>query len=408
MILLIMVILLTLFSILLLWQFLGYPLTMEFLARYHRSKEFDDTYLPFVSIIVPTFNEEKSIGKRIDNLRSLDYPYDRYEILIVDSGSQDKTVSISEIKAAEKTSPSVKILREKERRGKASAINFGQSVANGEIIVVTDANCIFNKDVLKKIIPYFKDPSVGAVGGRFVVLNAGENELASSTQFYWEIEAIMRMGESKLDSACLFHGELNAWRKGIVRADERMISEDLDMAIQIRKKNYRIEYEPDAIVYEPAPTTIKDQIKQRKRTSVGTIQCIHKHLRYLLIPCDYYRAIIFPSHKTLVMLSPFFALGIMFLYILFIIIGRLDIVIIHVVSMIITASLLFIAFLQLKKTIIKRTCNQQFSDSIRNGTFIHRIISYIFLNEYLILLAWKDYLLKRYSVLWEKVESTRN
>ena len=83
------VILLYLISFAIIWQFVGYPSLMAVVAIRARPKEKDSSYQPFVSIVVPTYNEEKVIEKRIKNLFELDYPKDKYEIIVVDSGSTD-------------------------------------------------------------------------------------------------------------------------------------------------------------------------------------------------------------------------------------------------------------------------------------------------------------------------------
>ena len=281
------VVLLYLISFTLIYQFVGYPLLMGLIASRSNSESKDYSCKHFISIIVPTYNEEKVIKSRIENLLNLSYPKNKYEILVVDSGSTDDTVKIFDdlMKKYNFPFPHIKLVEEVERMGKASAINFGKKYAEGEIILVTDANSIFDKNVLTEIIPHFKNQDVGAVGGRYCVSNP-ENPLALSESFYWDLEYIMRRGESALDSACLFHGEINAWRKNIVDADTKMLSEDLDMCIQIRRKGYKIKYEPNALVYEPSATTPNDQIKQRKRTSIGTIQNIFKHF-------DYFKTLLF-------------------------------------------------------------------------------------------------------------------
>ena len=172
------------------------------------------------------------------------------------------------------------------------------------------------------------------------------------------------------------------------------------MCIKIRRKGYKIEYEPEARVYEPSATTPEDQIKQRKRTSTGTIQNIFKHLNYFLPPCDLYTLLIFPSHKTLTMFSPFILLTIPILYIATWDIG---IVIPHFVLCLFIFAGMLALLMSLKSRLIK--------NDGRNSTFpissIPKIVYYVLLNEYLILLAWKDFIFRRYSVLWEKAESTR-
>lgn len=397
----IIIILLYLLSFLLIWQFVGYPSLMAIVALKSKPKNKDYSFQPFVSIIVPTYNEEKVTEKRIKNLFELNYPKDKYEVIVVDSGSTDSTTEIVE-KLTEKHNPSeptFRLVEEEERKGKASAINFGKKHAKGEIVLITDANSIFDKNVLKEMVPHFKNTKIGAVGGRYCVANPA-NQHAASESFYWDLEYMMRRGESALDSACLFHGEINAWRKDLVDADTKVLSEDLDMCIKIRKKGYKIEYEPEARVYEPSATTQEDQIKQRKRTSIGTIQNMFKHFGYFLPPRNLYSFLIFPSHKSLAMLSPFILLAIPILYIAA---WDIRIVITHFVLTLLIFGGMFALLMSLKSKLTK-------GERMKSGLSISsmpNVLYYVLLNEYLILMAWKDFIFKRYSVLWEKVESSR-
>ena len=374
---------------------------MALIARRNNPEPKDYSYQPFVSILVPTYNEENVIEDRIKNLNHLNYIKDNYEVIIVDSGSNDCTREIVGSKIKENAGkPQLKLVIEKERRGKASAINYGKKHARGDIILVTDANSIFERNVLKEMMPHFSNPKIGAVGGRYT-LPEFNSIITSSNQFYLDIEYIMRKGESALDSACLFHGEINAWRKNIVDADTGIVSEDLDMAIQIRRKKYKVEYEPQAINYEPAPTSIGEQIIQRKRNSIGTIKNIFKHFDYWLFPRDMYSLLIFPSHKGLVMFSPFILAAIPILYFLIL---DLQIIVTHIILVLTIFTLLFLTLYNLKSKIIKSNNNLKSEFSFRS---LPKIMFYVLLNEYIVLLAWKDFIFRKYSVLWDKVESTR-
>lgn len=389
-------------SFLLIWQFVGYPLLMAIIALRSKPKNKDYSFQPFVSIVVPTYNEEKVIDKRITNLFELVYPKEGYEIIVVDSGSSDNTVGIvNDVirKCGGECKPHLRIIEEGVRKGKGSAINLGKKHARGEIVLVTDANSIFDRNVLREMMPHFKNPKVGAVGGSFVVLNP-DNPLTASASFYWDIDCIMRKGEAILDSLWAFDGELNAWRKDLIDADTSMLGEDMEMSVRIRRKGYKIEHESDAVVYEPVPTTVEDQIRRRKSNSIGTLQTIFKHLGYFLLPRDLYSLLIFPSHKTLVMFSPFILFAILILYA---VTWNAKIVITHFVSTLCFFVVIFALLMFLKSKLIKdEGMKSSFSISSIPG-----IIYYVLLNEYVILLAWKDFIFKKYSVLWEKAESTR-
>lgn len=398
----VIIVLLCVFSLLIIWQFLGYPSLMGFIALWGNPKKKDYSYEPYVSIIIPALNEEKVIEKRIDNLLQLDYPNEKYEIIVVDDGSTDNTYQIVEelVKKHETNSePHLKLVKAMERKGKASAINLGKQHAQGDIMLVTDANSLFNRNVLKEMMPHFENPNIGAVGGRYVVSNP-ESKLASSESFYWDLEYIMLRGESALQSACFFNGSINAWRGKIIEADNKVLSEDLEMAIQVRRAGYRIQYEPEAVANEPGATTSVDQIKQRKRTAIGTLQCMFKHRVYFLLPRDLYSLLIFPSHKGLAMVSPFTLSAIPILYI---IVRSSTIIIPHLVATILAFVLMFGILMLLRARLMKpekRTVRASIPS-------IFKTAHYVLLNEYIILLAWRDFLFGRHSVLWEKAESTR-
>jgi poly-beta-1,6-N-acetyl-D-glucosamine synthase len=389
--------LLVLFTLTLIFQFLGYPLLMSRYLKRRKVEVKDYLFQPLISVIVPTYNESNMIGRRISNLLSQNYPVDKFEIIIVDSGSKDDTLSIA--RGFEKKFDNLKVLDEGVRKGKASAINFGKKNALGEIILVTDANSIFNDDALREIAPHFKNPDVGAVGGCFVLTNS-ENKLVSSSSFYWNIESLMRRGESNFDSACTFHGEINAWRRDIVNADPKSLTEDLDMAIQIRRLGYRIVYEPRAIAYEDGPTNAKEQIIQKKRTTLGTIQSFFKFKKYLWLPNDKYSGLIFPAHKTLQIFSPYLLFGILATYLSSLFLHQFAISVTYLLVTLPISIILLLALLnQLAK--IKGSAHRKSSVGLR------KVACYVILHELIIILAWKDFFLGKYTVTWQKAETTR-
>lgn len=392
------------FTILVFWQFLGYPLFMAFI--YKRRKRYlldkDYSYQPFISIIVPAYNEGRMIKRRIENLLSQDYPKDQFEIVVVDSGSTDTTLEIA--RGLEKINANVRVLEEGERKGKASAINLGKSYAKGEIILLTDANTFFDVNVLREIAPYFKNPEVGAVGGRFVLSNV-ESKLVRASSFYWELESLMRRGETTLDSACLFHGEVNAWRKDDVEANISSVAEDLDMAIKIHRQGYKIVYEPDAIAYEAGPTTKREQIVQKKRATIGTIQSFFKHKRYLWFPVDKYSWLIFPSHKALQIFSPYLLLGVLVTFTALLVLHQFVISIAYILTV---AALFSLSLTILNRELSGIRASHNPAGKAASPGDLLNILSYVLLHEYIILLAWKDFVFGNYTVAWEKTESTRN
>lgn len=395
------VFLLFLFSSLLIWQFVGYPLLMAIVTYTSKPHAKDYSYEPFVSILVATYNEESVIANRLSNLAELDYQKNKYEILVVNSGSVDKTSKIVKefINNPKFVGHSIKLIEENERNGKASAINLGVKASRGDIILIADANSLYDKSALRELISCFKDPRVGAVSGRYVVSNCCKG-IPASEGFYWEIESIMFSGESCLDSISTVTGTISAWRKELVNFNKETLSEDLDMTIKVRSKGYKVKYEPKAVVFEPSAVTAEDQIKQRKRICIGTIQNFFLHTHFFLLHPNLFTSFIFPSHKVLTMVSPFLFLSIIFLYIVS---WNLKVIFCHFLINVLIFSVMFICLMFLKSKILKdNNASSGFSVSS-----IPRIIRYVLLNEYLILLAWFDFFSNNYSILWERAESTR-
>jgi len=381
---------------LLYWHFLGYPLLMAGLRRRPRPA-IPVEVPPRVSVVLPVYNEARNLGPRVENLLAQDYPPDRLEIIIVESGSTDGTASAARELAARV--PNIKVVVQGSRLGKASAVAAGKDVAEGTIIVVSDANTVYDRATLSKLIEPFGDRSIGGVGGRFVPRNANDPNAAGS-DLYWSLEELIREGEAALDSCCTFHGEVYAWRRELVQPDSEAIIDDFDSAVQIRRKGYRIGYAPDALAYESVPTRVGDMAVQWKKNALGAIQCAFRNWRFLLGNPNYYTYLIFPSHKGLQVLQPFLLLfAAVALFGAFvsggIFIEAAVVVSLFVILSTVTAGLLFVE--------IKREQGRESSSFAHPSSLIRTFFAF----QYAVLLAWKDYILGNRDVRWEKVESTR-
>lgn len=374
---------------------------MSYFSIEHKSSEKDYSLIPFFSIIIATYNEEESVVKRVKNCLDLDYPKEKYEIFIVDSASSDKTIeNVSNFIDEYKTNvPKIQLIREHKRQGKALALQNAVNYIKGDIVLIADANSIYEKSVLREIGPLFKDENIGAVSGKYQILNQ-ENDLASLESYYWSIENIIFEGESAIDSIVTVIGTISAWRKELVCFSSDTISEDLDMTLKVRKKGYFVKYEPRAVVFEPGAITKKDQIQQRRRTCLGTIQNTFKYLDFLLHPKNFKFSFLFFSHKILQILSPF---NLILFLLSLILIRELNIIIVNIIFIFSIALLLFVV---LYFNLLKKMSENNHVESISIG-WIPGILHYILLNEYIILLAWKDFIVKKNSVLWDKAESTR-
>ena len=250
---------------------------LAIIGRHREKKEvFDDTYHPFVSVVIAAFNEEKVIVRTIEGV--LANHYDDIEIIVVDDGSKDDTSG--EVTRA--FGDRVTLIRQ-ENGGKASALNRGFAIARGEIIIALDADTIFLKDTIAKLVRRFADPLVGAVAGNVKVGNR-INPLT-----YWQaIEYITsqnldRRAYAVINAVTVVPGAVGAWRReAVMQASGYTVdtmAEDMDLTWRIRRIGWKIETDSTAIGFTEAPDSFRALYKQRFRWAFGTLQCLWKHRR---------------------------------------------------------------------------------------------------------------------------------
>lgn len=376
-------------AFLILAPYIFYPallVVLSYLFR-HKFKESPDSAL-YVSIIIPTFNEVKVIAERIKNLDALLYPRDRLQVIIVDSGSTDGTYEEAE-KSAKLSSLDCNVLRQNERKGKANAVNFAIQYAKGEIIIVSDANALFEKNSLQEIVKPFNSKDVGGAGGRFITM--GMNLVGKGEELYWSIEDKIRKAESVLYSITNFSGEFNSFRRSMgIILDEKSLAEDFDLTLQIIEKGYKVVYVPEALVYEPAVEHTHDLIKQKKRRAVGTIQVLFKHIGMFINPKLLVFNLLLFFHKVLRVFTPFLALAIAILLCIFFYSIRSS----FKYETLALAAALIIISVALIEVIFKKG-------------FLRKLY-YFLIVQYSYILAWIEFLTGKYKVTWEKTDSSRD
>ncbi|MEA3254686.1 MAG: glycosyltransferase [Candidatus Altiarchaeota archaeon] len=257
-------------------------------------------YEPTTSIVIPTWNEENTIKGKIEDTLNLNYPRNKLEIIVIDSGSTDKTIDIV------KEYRDIKLIQEKERRGKANALNTVFRHCNGEIVVISDADCRLQKDVLKVSMPYFADSRVGALTGEQIIINVDENIVPEVESAYRHYYHLANNAESILDSTFPFNGEFSAFRKKLIeKIHPDSVADDTELALRIRKKGYRVIFIPEAKYLEYAPSEIKERTKQKYRRAQGLIQVMLRFHTFTLNPrYGYFGLLIFPFKFFSHIISP--------------------------------------------------------------------------------------------------------
>ena len=228
-----------------------------------------------VSVIVPAYNEEKSLGASIESLLSQDY--DNYEVVVVDDGSTDRTLEIA--KGFE--GPKVKVIHQ-PNAGKAEALNSGIRSCAGAIVLTVDADTRLNRGALKALAQRFgSDTRLGALSGNVKVDSPkGILQRLQEAEYTTGI-GLGRKGQSMLSSVMIVPGPIAAFRKEAVEEvnafSSQTFAEDFDVTLAILRARYKTEYEDRAIAYTMAPKRVGDLLKQRRRWYRGMMQVLAKH-----------------------------------------------------------------------------------------------------------------------------------
>lgn len=231
----------------------------------------NDLNLPSVTIMVPCFNEERTLEKTVLSLLELNYPKYKLFITVVDDGSTDSTYK----KALELTRfPNVQVYTQKNG-GKFTALNFGIKKANTEIVGCLDADSTVHKDSLLKMIPYFNDDKVMAVTPAMKVHNP-QNILQKIQNTEYNIGILLKRIMGKLDAIHVTPGPFSLFKKEVFEKigyfRHAHNTEDMEIAFRLQENRYRIANCPNAFVYTITPNTFKKLYKQRTRWTYGFLK----------------------------------------------------------------------------------------------------------------------------------------
>jgi len=235
----------------------------------------DQNYSPFISVIIPAHNEEDSIVSKIDSIFQQSYPEDKMEIIVVDDGSTDNTLTF-----LKKYGNRIRVRRLFPGKGKIAALNLGLEEARADIIVITDADTELEKGALLALILPLQDPALGAISGRLKI--KGEGKSASYERAYVEAEHGFRKKESLVSSVPFLFGQLSAFKKeAISQIQAGAAVDDIEIALTIKEQGLKVIHSEAAVVYETAPGSLMGLLNQKVRRGLCTIEVVLRHLNLL-------------------------------------------------------------------------------------------------------------------------------
>ena len=290
----------------LLYIYAGYPILVWMLARVFGREPQRRDITPFVSLLIPAYNEESYIEAKLQNSLTLDYSRERLEIVVASDGSTDRTNAIVE----QYRDRGVRLLAMQENIGKAAMLGRTVPLVKGEIVVFSDTSSELEPDALRVLVQNFADPRVGCASGGYR-LKAGSDLRAQGEGLYWRYETFIKQQESRLHSILGAHGAFYAIRKPLFqRLEEGAINDDYLIPMRIVEQGYRAVYEPHAKSWEHEAASVEGEFARRRRIAAGNCQQISA-LRSLLNPLRGWIALCFFSHKVLRTLAPFLMVGVL-------------------------------------------------------------------------------------------------
>lgn len=243
------------------------------------------THVPFVSIVVPAFNEAPMIRNVLESLLAIEYS--RFEVIVVDDGSSDQTF----LRALpfQRRRPDVEYrVFAKGNGGKFDALNHGIARARGEIVVCIDGDSILQPDALRHFVSHFEDPSVGAVAGNVRVANRSTVWSAMQALEYVIGLGLIKRAQSAARVVTIVPGPVGAFRKTALAQvngyDGDTFAEDFDLTLKLLSAGWHVLYEPRAIALTEAPERTLELLRQRYRWTRGSLQVLLKRKRGLSMP----------------------------------------------------------------------------------------------------------------------------
>jgi cellulose synthase/poly-beta-1,6-N-acetylglucosamine synthase-like glycosyltransferase len=262
-------------SVLIVYTYFGYPLLLALWSALpaRRSRQVLEVDagnpgpLPWVSMIIPAYNEERVIERKIRNSLELDYPADLLEIVVVSDGSSDATEKVARQAGGE----GVRLVFREDHQGKTACINAVLPGLAGEVLVFTDANAYFLPDALRWLVMRFQDPRIGCVMGELRYRQEGSLNASLGEGLYWNYENFIKERESLLGSTIVGNGAIYAMRRDLCRPLPLEAEADVANPLLALRAGYRVVFERRARCWERAATTVREEFGRKTRIITNQI-----------------------------------------------------------------------------------------------------------------------------------------
>ncbi len=290
------------------YTYAGYPILLFILTTFRtRLVKKRREFTPTVTVIIAAYNEERDLAAKLENTLALDYPKAKIEIIVTSDCSTDRTDEIVRSFAPR----GVRLHRQPQRLGKTAAQNAAVEKAAGEIIVFSDATTHYRPDVLRLMVPYFADASVGCVTGRVIYTHSPDSSVSHGTRSYWSYEFLLKERESAIGSLIGVCGCMYTVRKSAYVPLYHEACSDFLIATTMVKQGLRAVYEPDAVCVEKPNARPNKELAVRVRIITQTFADLWRNREVLNPFTKGFYAVQLLSHKVMRYLVPVFLIGLL-------------------------------------------------------------------------------------------------
>ena len=265
------------------WANIGYSLSLIVIDKLFKIKKLEKNYKyePTVTIMIVAHNEEKVIEEKMQNVLNIDYPKEKLEILVSSDNSTDKTNEIVRKIIEGNQDRNIRLYEVKERKGKTNAQNEAAKIVKNEILVMTDANSMLEKNAIKEIVSVFTNQNIAYVTGRLCYTNSQDNLTSNSENTYWNLDLKIRDIESRLQTITAGNGALYACRTKDYVDFNPIKCHDSAMPLYYALKGKRAIANHDAIAYEKAGENVEDEFKRKIRMNRTILSSILPNIKIL-------------------------------------------------------------------------------------------------------------------------------
>lgn len=254
----------------------GYPVLLFFLDKVINPRPLQkaNDYEPNVTLMIVAHNEEKVILEKLENAVSLDYPKENLEILVASDNSTDQTNEIVTNFIAQHPAERIRLYKSTRRAGKTNAQNEAQKNVQSEILVMTDSNTLFERNVIRELVASFSSPDIVYVCGALIYKNSNESLTSDAESTYWNLDLKIRDIESRIQTITAGNGAVYACRNKDYVDFEPLKCHDSAMPIYYALRGKRAIFNPAAIAYEKAGETIEDEFSRKVRMNRIILQTL--------------------------------------------------------------------------------------------------------------------------------------